>query len=320
MALTHPWWGLVALLAIAVTAGLAWGWPRRPDRQPSAVLFAAAARLRALPRFQQLARARRRWLTIELLALAVASAGVALLVARPVQQGTSADERATRDVVLCLDVSGSMRPVVQAVLAAFETLADDLAGERIGLVLFDSAAVTVFPLTDDATYIREVLHATQAEVSGRVVPGTRLGDVGSSLIGDGLASCLLRFDRDDPTRSRTVVLATDNQTSGKELFTLAQATRRAIDDGVLVFGIAPSGNSVRATDELAAQAQLTGGRILLLGPHTDLDSITSAVDSTQRRALQLPGRPQAAEFAWPAAAASLLGLAAATYARRRGRP
>ncbi|WP_052460220.1 vWA domain-containing protein [Tessaracoccus massiliensis] len=319
MALTHPLLGLAALAVLVVAAALAWLWPRRPDPVTGALPFAAAARLRALPRFQELARHRRRWLVTELACLAVAAVAVSLLVARPVLQNTSHEERANRDVMLCLDVSGSMRPVVQGVLGAFEDLARELAGERIGLVLFDSAAVTVFPLTDDAAYIRDVLQATAAELEARDIPGTRLGDVGSSLIGDGLASCLLRFDRDDPARSRTVVLATDNQTSGKSLFTLAQATDKAIADEVLVFGIAPADNALTATDELSAQAQRTGGRILLLGPRTDLGAVTQAVDATQRRALAGPSRPDARELTWPPAALAGLGLAGAAYARRKGR-
>lgn len=318
MALTHPLWGTLTLLALLVTAAAAWAWPRGRDPLAGSVPFAVASQLRALPRFEALARARRRWLLVELLALAVASAAVALLVARPVTVATSEDERANRDVVLCLDVSGSMRPVVQGVLSAFETLAQDLAGERIGLVLFDSAAVTVFPLTDDAAYITDVLRETRQEVAGRTVPGTRLGEVGSSLIGDGLASCLLRFD--DPTRSRTVVFATDNQASGKQLYTLSQATTRAVDDGVLVFAIAPGDNPVAASDELSAQAQLTGGRLLLLGPHTDLGAVTDAVDATQRRALAAPGRPDADELTWPAGLLGVLALVSAGYARKKGRP
>lgn len=318
MALTHPLWGALTLLALLAVGAVAWTWPRGRDPLAGAVPFAVAAQLRALPRFRELARARSRWLLIELLALAVAASAVALLVARPVTVAASPSERANRDVLLCLDVSGSMRPVVQGVLSAFEDLSRGLAGERIGLVLFDSAAVTVFPLTDDAAYIADVLRAAQQEVTGREVPGTKLGDVGSSLIGDGLASCLLRFD--DPARSRTVVFATDNQASGKQLFTLDQAIGRAVDDGVLVFGIAPGSNSVTATDELAGEVQRTGGRVLLLGPHTELGAVTEAIDATQRRALAAPGRPDADELAWPAGLLGILALAGAGYARTKGRP
>ena len=320
MALTQPWYGLAVLVLLAAVGLAAWFWPSRRRPLKGALALASAARIRSLPRFADLVRARLRWLVIEACCLAVAGAGVALLAARPVSSETIAEERSNRDIVLCLDVSGSMARVDRDVIASFADLAADLDGERIGFVLFDSSAVTVFPLTDDAAYIREHLTRTGDNLGSGQVAGTRVGDLGSSLIGDGLASCLQRFDQGDARRSRTVVLATDNQVAGTPLFSVADAAERAVERDVLVFGIVPSDNSVGATDDLTATLRGTGGDVLLLGPQPDLSSITRAVEAQQRAVMTGRARSQAVPLVWPGALIALLGLAGASLAHRRRAP
>ena len=56
--------------------------------------------------------------------------------------------------MLCLDVSGSMSEVDVEVLSVFEELLDGFEGERIGLTIFNSSPVQIFPLTDDYEFIR----------------------------------------------------------------------------------------------------------------------------------------------------------------------
>lgn len=317
MALTQPWYGLAVLVLLLAVGLSAWLWPSRRRSTTGALPLAGAARIRSLPRFTQLARARLRWLVIECCCLAVAGAGIALLASRPVSAETIAQERSNRDIVLCLDVSGSMSQVDRDVIASFNELAAGLDGERIGFVLFDSSAVTVFPLTDDASYIQEHLTDTARNLGSGQVAGTRVGDLGSSLIGDGLASCLQRFDQTGTQRSRTVVLATDNQVAGTSLFSVSNATQRAVEQDVLVFGIVPSDNSVAATDDLTAMLKTTGGDVLLLGPEPDLGSITGAVESQQRVVMAGRARTESVPLVWPGTLIALLGVTGASLAHRR---
>lgn len=317
MALTQPWYG-IAVIAVLTAVGLAaWLWPLRRRRTAGALPLAGAARIRALPRFAQLVRSRLHWLVVESCCLVVAGAGVALLAAGPVSATTVDEQRSNRDIVLCLDVSGSMSQVNRDVIASFTDLAADLDGERIGFVLFDASAVTIFPLTDDADYIQQHLQETAGALGGGQVAGTRVGDLGSSLIGDGLASCLQRFDQRDAQRSRTVVLATDNQVAGTPLFSVSDAAARARERDVLVHGIVPADNSVAATDDLTAALRTTGGDVMLLGPQPDLSSITRAVESQQRAQMAGRARSQAVPLVWPGTAMALVGLAGAALAHRR---
>lgn len=317
MALTQPGYGFAVLILFAVIGVAAWLWPRRRRSTAGALPLASTARIRALPRFAHLVRARVRWLLVESLALGVAALGVAVLASGPVSAETINAQRSNRDIVLCLDVSGSMSEVDRDVINSFADLAVELDGERIGFVLFDASAVTIFPLTDDAAYIAQHLRETGETLGSAAVAGTRVGDLGSSLVGDGLASCLQRFDQGETQRSRTVVLATDNQVAGTALFSVEDAVQRALERDVLVFGVVPADNSVAATDDLSAALAPTGGEVLLLGPQPDLSSITRAVEASQRSAMDGIARSEAVPLVWPGVALSLLGVLGASLAHRR---
>lgn len=316
MALTQPLALLGAVLLILVVAAAALR--TSPRGTPGGSPVAGAARLRALPRYQALARRRARLLVIRCLGLLLAAAGAALLVAQPVEAATSSSQRSTRDIVLCLDVSGSMVEVDKQVIDSYLALAQALQGERIGFVMFDASAITVFPLTDDADFLTKQLTAAKAELDGQVLPGTQIGS-GTSLIGDGLASCLERFDVPEQDRSRTVVLATDNQVAGAPLFTLPQAVGLAVEKKVLVYGIVPPDNTPRVTQDLTGQLRKTGGDTLILGPDTAVTSITDAVDATERKALAGPPRQQGEPLLWPGTLALVAGAALAGAAWLVGR-
>lgn len=324
MAVTLPWFGAAALVLAAVAAGLALLLPSRLLRrqEPPGLLIAHSGRIRELPRFRALVRRHLRLVVLECLCLTVAVAGGALLAARVIGTQPTAEEKKLRDVVLCLDVSGSMTAIDQQLIDVYRDLSADLVGERIGLVMFDSSPVTVFPLTDDPDFIADQLAAARDRLATGPIPGTDLGR-GSSLIGDGLASCLQRFDHRDERRSRTVVLATDNQLAGDPLFTLESATDLAVTDEVMVFGITPAGNEPAAVTALQAQTARTDGGLMTLTPGgaTDTTAVERAIRAQERIALAARDRRFARDVTWPGALLVLVGVAGAATTRIvRSRP
>ena len=152
-----------------------------------------------------------------------------------------------RDIILCLDVSGSMIETDRKIVQVFNDLTDGLKGQRVGVVLFNSSATTYFPLINDYDYAKERLSELESifgDVYGNL-NSTIWNDVltrkGASLVGDGLASCLLRFDKQNTDRrARSVVLATDNFVYGEQIVTLEQAGALAKQRGVRVYGINPA--------------------------------------------------------------------------------
>ncbi len=251
--LVWPWaLAVVAVLVVGVLA-LAVLRRRRHPQEPEVRWVAGTTDLDQVPEVR--AALRRfvvlRLLAVGVLALAVTAAGV--LVARPAERRTISDRLGTRDIVICLDVSGSMVPYDAAVLRSFTGMLDGFQGERVALAVFNSTTRTVIPLTDDYGVVRDELETgavalegvedgwvdTQAELDRYLdfVAGTECLEDQASLIGDGLASCGLLFDEQGSERSLSIVLVTDNEVLGEPIYTLQQAADLATGRDVTLFGL-----------------------------------------------------------------------------------
>ncbi|MBD1592156.1 VWA domain-containing protein [Arthrobacter sp. S1_S22] len=314
------WWWLLPPAAVA--AGAAWWAAKRTDSTANARRrpVAHADRLTLLPEYQAALRRHRRWLAAALLACAALLASTAVAAARPVGVTTTRPEQHNRDIMLCLDTSGSMSSADAAVVDVFAELAAEFDGERIGLTIFDSTAIQVFPLTDDYHYAREQLKLARDAFDGKpgssgFLDGTWSGR-GSSLIGDGLASCLNSFPRTagQPQRSGSVVLATDNFLSGEPIMTLDEAAALARERAVHVYALNPGDLDYGAGPDqpgaqLRAAAESTGGAYYALDNPEAVPGVVRSVEETEKTALS--GAPRAVvsdEPGLPLAAALLSGL------------
>jgi Ca-activated chloride channel homolog len=311
------WWMIPAALLIA--AGACWYVLRRAGagesrrRRP----VAHSDRLTELPEYKAAVRRHRRWLTVTAVAGGVLMAAAVTAASRPAERNTVSPEQRNRDIILCLDASGSMSSADAAVADVFARLAEGFEGERLGLTIFDSSAVQVFPLTDDYDFVKEQLHVAKdafdgAPGSSGFLDGTWNG-AGSSLIGDGLASCVQSFPATgagtepgfepgtEPgsrteERSRSVILATDNFISGDTIFTLDDAGALAKKQEVRVYALNP-GDYDYGTDpdqpgaRLRTAAEGTGGAYYALDDAEAIPDIIRRVQSTEATAFQ--GAPQA---------------------------
>ena len=234
------YWPLAVLLLLGfVVLGYLWG-RRSAPYAADGLLVANTGNVRRVAAFQQLARRLLRWTTIQVASLGLVVAGCWLLAGRLGLSDENPSIQHNRDIMLCLDVSGSMSDVDAELLRGFGEIARGLKGERIGLTVWNSSAVLKFPLTHDYDFIAEQLTTAAQEMekhSFRFLTGTNEGN-GSSLIGDGVMSCLQRFDRRDSERARTMVLATDNDLSGTPIFTVEQAFAQLKEQKVVTFTIA----------------------------------------------------------------------------------
>ncbi|MDQ0727413.1 VWA domain-containing protein [Microbacterium sp. W4I20] len=298
MALANFWMILVALgiAVIAIGIGLALGLRRRGlDGAGDRARVARAERLRTLPTFRQ-ALLRRVLALSGILVLGVLTTVAAgVVAARPMSSQTIQPVNTSRDIMLCLDVSGSMTEVDVEVLSVFEELLEDFEGERIGLTIFNSSPVQIFPLTDDYDFIREHLASIKEsfdyvdEIPEHWV-GTLNGE-GASLIGDGLAACTMGFDRPDDERSRSVIFATDNEINGASIVTLEEAAGYAKSKGVRVFALNPvQGKDAEVSAELSAAAETTGGAAYGLRDTTTVADIVTQVQ--EQEATELRGEAQ----------------------------
>lgn len=133
-----------------------------------------------------------------------------ILVARPVTIQTKSEDKYNRDIVLGLDISTSQCEVNLKLIEKFREIIPAIEGDRIGIIIYNTAPIVYCPLTDDYDYINECFDTIEEqlkiaidndgyppvtyEVNGTEVPMIWYGGVGvdsatrgSSLIGDGLA-------------------------------------------------------------------------------------------------------------------------------------
>ncbi|MGO3234531.1 MAG: VWA domain-containing protein, partial [Microbacterium sp.] len=160
------WWVIlvaVAVVIVAIATGLLIGLRRSArHRQQQSAPIARAERLRALPSFRRAVR-RRTTALAGVIALGMIAAVIGgVVAARPMSSETIQPVNTSRDIMLCLDVSGSMSDVDVEVLTVVEELLDGFEGERIGLTIFNSSPVQVFPLTDDYAFIRTHLESIRS--------------------------------------------------------------------------------------------------------------------------------------------------------------
>lgn len=290
------WWTIPVWAALVVVVALLLR-RRRAEHAAVSLPIAHRDRLTSLPGYARALGRYRRLLVLIVASLAVVLFGAVALTARPASVASVQPELKNRDIVLCLDISGSMVDYDKEVLDVFGELAQQFTGERISLVVFNASAVTRFPLTSDYDYISKQLTELREQFDSTdsdYYRGTLYGN-GSSLVGDGLASCAVRFDSPDQERSRSVILVTDNLIAGKPVFTLPEAGELARSRGVRVYGINPGDTEAKAyLAELATEFRTvvdgTGGAYYALDDPATIPSIVD--DITAQQAASMTGEPE----------------------------
>jgi len=291
MVMLQPHAGVLSVVAaLAVAAIVAVRLRRRsPRRGPADAPIANVSHAEASPTFRRLLRRYHTWVGVELASLSVLGLAATVLTMRPATEQRADRDVRNRDVMLCLDVSGSMIDLDAEVLATFAQVAAGLDGERIGLTIFNGSAVSVFPLTDDAEYIADTLAAAAiaiVENKQLFLEGTNEG--GSSLIGDGLASCTLRFDRPDDVRPRSIVFATDNMRAGTPIMSVREAGELAASNDIRVYGIQADHAPDFAGDELREVAEATGGASFPMTEAGTVDAVVDGIDAMEAARLTIP--------------------------------
>lgn len=290
----QPWVGYVsAAAAVAVAVAVLVSAHRRRTRRPrdDDATIANLHHAGASTLFRRLRRRYRLLLGGEVAALAVVGISAVGLTMRPVTDREVERDVRNRDVMLCLDVSTSMNWLDAIVLRQFADLATGLRGERIGLTIFNGSAITVFPLTDDAEFVEETLNEAATALNQRkrsFVEGTEEGS-GTSLIGDGLASCALRFDTDDDSRSRSIVFATDNALAGVPLMTLSEAASMARERGIRVYAIAANDRiTSRDAAALREAVETTNGSFFETDNETTTAEVVAEIGRLEASRLDVP--------------------------------
>ncbi len=115
---------------------------------------------------------------------------------------------------------------------------------------------------------------------------------GSSLIGEGLASCLFNFPYlEDSDRTRVIIMVTDNAQAEKEppAIELAEAADMCKNNDVAVFGIFPPEEALRdlqpgqnfdnLSSDMRQNIRKTGGEFYVIGSDFDTEDVISQIRS-----------------------------------------
>ena len=230
------------------------------------------------------------------------------LIARPAKKESVSNGTKKRDIFLCMDVSYSIYALNEDLVENLEDVVRGLDGDRFGISIYNTSTVLYVPMTDDYDFIISKLEELkeyfklQSEFMDKYYnettntydydydeyddylalqekldywdAGTLVNNYikGSSLVGEGLASCVYSYPRlEDEDRTRVIIMSTDNAQEEREtpLVELDEATDICKKYDITVFGLFPmkeKWSGMNTTDyandksEFEKCVQKTGGK------------------------------------------------------------
>lgn len=299
----YPLLIVVAIVVMAVTVMFLL---RRKDYDPPHQWVANSQVLTVLPRYRHLVRRLKRRTYVQLVVITIFMSIIALMLGAPATTQTSPKQQLNRDIMLCLDVSGSMLTTDARVVETFTSLVNEFHGERVAFQIWHYTSQTIFPLTDDyAMATKELDHLGELLDTAYVTPEGVYGSRelfrridgtlpppdlrAGSLVSDGIASCLLAFPRIDDGRKRTMIVATDNEPQGKSVYSLQQSINLAKKQHVKVFALYSHMNIRNADDivydpavqkaQLRRAVEETGGKLFDVSDPSSVPTIMESITS-----------------------------------------
>lgn len=226
-----PWWLLAAPLPALLWHLLRRKTPRSPQRTEQAALFhpAAADLAHIQTQVGELRSLRLPWLWV------AGCAALFLALARPQWLLTDApSSRHGRDIMLALDVSGSMRAqdftldgqLTDRLTLLKRVVADFLEarrGDRLGIIIFGDEAFTLAPLTPDVDLLTQLVNELDNGIAGE-----------KTALGTAVALGVERLRA--AAKHKVLVLFTDgSHTAGR--ISPEQALELARNEGVRVYAV-----------------------------------------------------------------------------------
>ena len=244
---------------------------------------------------------------------------VVLALARPERVGEPIEiEKAARDVILAIDISGSMDDrdfvgadgqrlqrleAVKRVVGQFVEARD---GDRIALIVFGTKAFVQAPFTEDLQTITQLLQQTEVGMAG---PNT--------VIGDAIGLAIRTFETSE-IEQRLLILLSDGADTGSRMGPV-NAAEIAAQNGVSIVTIGvgdPTGSGEERVDldglrDIAGRAR---GQFFFADDEAGLASVYAEIDAMTPRAVEvLSHRPRESLGHLALAAAALLALASTAW-------
>lgn len=244
----------------------------------------------------------------------IAIAAAAVLIARPYTKKITVEEKYSRDIFLCMDISTSVDELNAELVDKLKNMVSEMSNERFGVVIFNTSPVVVCPLTSDYEYVIEVLdkvgkalemrndiyaysnyddydyYANWIQMDDYISSGTLIDNErrGSSLIGDGLAATVYNFPdlKEDPDRVRLIIFSTDNDIQGTPIVTLPEAADICKENNVIVYGIGTDFMYQKDELEMEESVLKTGGKFYIEEESGTMKQIVRDIDSLGRNLIK----------------------------------
>lgn len=250
-----------------------------------------------------------------------------LALARPERLGEPiVIETAARDIVIALDISGSMddrdfiaedgsrMQRLEAVKQVLGEFIDARDSDRMALIVFGTRAFVQAPFTEDLQSLKGFLDQTVVGMAG---PNTA--------IGDAIGLAVRTFEASEVDQRLLILLSDGADTSSR--MTPINAAEIAAQNGVTIQSIGvgdpeASGEDRVDLDALQDIAQRTGGSFFYAGDEAALIEVYAEIDALNPRVVETTSfRPKENLTYIPAGAALLVLLLAITvlHLRRRQR-
>ncbi|WP_170424642.1 VWA domain-containing protein [Ruegeria arenilitoris] len=237
-----------------------------------------------------------------------------IAMARPEKLGEPVViEKSARDVVLALDISGSMDQrdftasdgtLTQRLAAVKDVLRQFIAerqGDRMALIIFGTRAFVQAPFTEDLNSLNGFLDQTQVGMAG---PNTALGDA----IGLGIRT----FESSEVDQRLMIVLSDGADTSSR--MTPVNAAAIAAEKGVVIYTVGvgdpdASGEDRVDLDALKDIADRTGGAYFFANDQDALAETYARIDELNPRIVETQSyRPRESLAHYPLGLVVLLML------------
>ena len=180
-------------------------------------------------------------------------------VGAPIEQ-----QKSGRDLMIAVDLSGSMETRdfalpdgetvdrLQAVKQVLSELADQRASDRLGLIVFGSAAYLQTPFTDDHIVWEQLLTETEIGMAGQ-----------STVFGDAIGLAIKLF-RESQSDNRVLIMLTDGNDTGSTVPPI-DAAKVAKTYGIRIYTIAigdpaSAGEEALDMDTIQRVSEVTGGQ------------------------------------------------------------
>ena len=257
------------------------------------------------------------WHMIQTVAATLVWCLLVTAAARPQWVGPPLEKtEAARDVMLALDISGSMDKRdfpdadgagnvsrLEAVKRVVGEFISKREGDRIGLIVFGSKAYVQAPFTQDLRTAKALLEAVEVGMAG---PHTALGDA--------IGLSIRTFEASE-LEQRLLILLTDGADTGSRMSPI-NAASIAAENGVDIYTIGvgdPGGEGEDRVDfdTLENIADRANGRFYTADDQSGLASVYDEIDKLVPRESRVQSyRPRTSLVHWPSGAAVLIALSA----------